>query len=59
MKIQRELMLKEENDRKIEMLKQNEREIINKIDDIRQMHKQLINEFQMLYTGELYEEKKH
>ena len=41
------------------MLKQNEREIINKIDDIRQMHKQLINEFQMLYTGELYEGNKH
>ena len=52
-KIRRELMIKEENDIQIEMLKQKEIEILTKINDIRLTHKLLIEDFQKLYTGDV------
>ena len=54
-KIRRELMIKEENDIQIEMLKQKEIEILTKINDIRLTHKLLIEDFQKLYTGDIYD----
>ena len=47
------LKLKAENDEQIEILSQTEIEILNKINDIRTMHKQLIDDFQKLFIGDI------
>ena len=52
-KIETELKLKAENDEQIEILSQTEIEILNKINDIRTMHKQLIDDFQRLFIGDI------
>ena len=52
-KIETELKLKAENDEQIEILSQTEIEILNKINDIRTMHKQLIDDFQKLFIGDI------
>lgn len=52
-KIETELKLKAENDEQIELLSQTEIEILNKINDIRTMHKQLIDDFQKLFVGDM------
>lgn len=52
-KIETELKLKAENDEQIEQLSQMEVEILMRINDIRTIHKQLIDDFQKIIVGDI------